>query len=371
MMFEARVLRSIHEVDQAAWDSCFIDQLECHAYLAAVEDARLAGFAWRYVVLQEGTKTLAAIPAFFTDYALDTTLTALGRDLAAAARRLAPRAFTVRLASLGSPCTEDVGLGFHTDVAGSDRPGMLRAMLAAFETAASAEGCWLLAVKDADGQDGLWTTAARSAGYQSVPGMPSATLEIDFADMDGYLAKLSAATRKDMRRKLKSQAGLRIEHRDNITGLEERVLDLYNQTRQRSNLQFEDLTEAYFTGVLERLGKQAFCILYFIDNDLIGFNLLLHNGKTLLDKFFCMETARGPAQNLYFISWFVNLQFCLQAGLARYQSGQAGYETKLRLGSRMTPTQMYFRHRRPLVNLALRWAAPLLADDPAAQRRAA
>jgi predicted N-acyltransferase len=370
-MLEARVLRSIHEVDEAAWDGCFTGQLEGHAYLAAVEGAGLAGFVWRYVVLQDGDQIFAAAPGFFTDYALDTTLTALGRDLAAAARRLAPRAFTVRLASLGSPCTEDVGVGFRDSVALSARPDMVRAMLAAFEDAAVTEGCWLLAIKDAADPSGLWSAVARAAGYQAVPGMPCATLDIDFVDMDGYLAKLSAATRKDMRRKLKSRADLRIERRVSIVGLEDRILALYSQTRQRADLQFEDLTQAYFTGVLQGLPEKAFCVLYFLGDDLIGFNLLLHDGETLLDKYFCMETVRGPAHNLYFISWFTNLQFCLEAGLSRYQSGQAGYETKLRLGSQTTPTQMYFRHRRPLVNLALRWAAPLLADDPTSQSRAA
>jgi hypothetical protein len=32
---------------------------------------------------------------------------------------------------------------------------------------------------------------------------------------------------------------------------------------------------------------------------------------------------------------------------------------------------MYFRHRQPMVNRALRLVAPLLADDPVPQRGAA
>jgi hypothetical protein len=109
-------------------------------------------------------------------------------------------------------------------------------------------------------------------------------------------------------------------------------------------------------------------VLYWADDALIGFNLLLQDGETLLDKFFCMETTRGPALNLYFVSWFVNVRLCLERGLTRYQSGQAAYANKLRLGSRLIASQMYFRHRQPLVNRALQWVAPLLADDPVPQR---
>jgi predicted N-acyltransferase len=276
------------------------------------------------------------------------------------------------MACLGSPCTEDVGLGFAPEVADARRPELLDALLAGFEAAAAQAGCWLMAVKDTPEADrGLWAGAARRAGYQPTSGMPTAELPIAFKDLDGYLAGLSAATRKDMRRKLKALDGLRVEVVRDLSGLEPRILDLYRQTRERSDLQFEDLTAAYFTGVLARMGERALCVLYWAGDDLIGFNLLLQDGTTLLDKFFCMESVRGPAFNLYFVSWFTNVRLCLERGLARYQSGQAAYENKLRLGSRLIGADMHFRHRRPLVNRMLAWAAPLLADDPVPERRAA
>ncbi|MFC3070639.1 GNAT family N-acetyltransferase [Phenylobacterium soli] len=371
-MPEARVVRSVDEIGREAWDACFPGALEGYDYLAAVEAAGLDGFDWRYAVAEEGGRVLAAAPGFFTDYSLDTTLTDLGRRLVAATRRIAPRAFTVRMACLGSPCTEDAGLGFAPDVPAERRSELLRVLLEGFETAAAQAGCWLLAVKDApEGQREAWASAARAIGYQQTPGMPTAVLPIDFADLDGYLARLSHATRKDMRRKLKVLDRLRIEVVSDLAGLEPRILDLYRQTRERSDLQFEDLTAAYFAGVLARMGERALCVLYWAGDELIGFNLLLQDGETLLDKFFCMESARGPALNLYFVSWFTNVRLCLERGLKRYQSGQAAYENKLRLGSRLIGADMYFRHRRPLVNRALQWAAPLLADDPAPQRGAA
>lgn len=371
-MPEVRVVRSILQVGREAWDACFPGALEGFDYLAAVEASGLSGFEWRYAVVEDGGRIIAAAPGFFTDYSLDTTLTDLGRRLVAATRKIAPRAFTVRMACLGSPCTEDAGLGFAPDVAPDRRGEALEALLRGFEAAAAEAGCWLLAVKDApEAQRGVWSDAARATGYQATPGMPTAMLPIAFDDLDGYLATLSHATRKDMRRKLKALEDLRIEVVHDLAGLEDRVLELYRQTRERSDLQFEDLTAAYFTGVLERMGERALCVLYWAEGELIGFNLLLQDRTTLLDKFFCMESRRGPAFNLYFVSWFTNVRLCLERGLKVYQSGQAAYENKLRLGSRLVGADMYFRHRRPLVNRVLAWAAPLLADDPVPERRAA
>ena len=367
-----RVVRSIAEIGRAAWDGCFPGGLEGYDYLAAVEAAGLAGFDWRYVVVEADGRIVAAAPGFFTDYSLDTTLTDLGRRLVAATRKLSPRAFTVRMACLGSPCTEDVGLGFAPDLPAERRAAVLAALLEAFEAAAAQAGCWLMAVKDAPERDReAWARATRPGGYQRTAGMPSAELIIDFANLEDYLAALSYSTRKDMRRKLKALGELRIEVVHDLAGLEPQIAELYRQTRARSDLQFEDLTVAYFTGVLARMGERALCVLYWAGEELVGFNLLLQDGATLLDKFFCMASDRGPELNLYFVSWFSNVRLCLERGLTRYQSGQAAYGDKLRLGSRLIGADLYFRHRRPLVNRALQWAAPLLADDPVPQRGAA
>lgn len=367
-MLEARVVRSIEAIGREAWEACFPGALEGFDYLAAVEAAGLPGFDWRYVIVEANGRPLAAAPAFFTDYRLDTTLTDLGRRMVAQGRRLAPRAFTVRMACLGSPCAEDVRLGFAPGLAPARRAEALGVLLRAFEASAAEGGCGLMAVKDAPSADReLWRAVAGEAGYLALPGMPTAELPIDFRDLDGYLARLSASARKDMRRKLKALSALRIEVVRDLAGLEPRILELYRQTRARSDLQFEELTAAYFSGVLARMGERALCVLYWAGEALIGFNLLLQDGVTLLDKFFCMESERGPALNLYFVSWFTNVRLCLERGLQRYQSGQAAYDVKLRLGSRLIGAEMYFRHRRPLLNRALQWAAPWLAEDPAPQ----
>lgn len=371
-MLEARVFCSIEDVGRETWDACRAGALEGFDYLAAVEAAGLPGFAWRYLVVEDDGRPAAVAPAFVSDYRLDGHLTDLGRRLAALSRKIAPRAFTARMACLGSPCAEDVALGFAPELPASRRGEALRLLFEALEAVALREGCGMLAVKDAPAAHAdLWTHVARSSGYQSTAGAPSAELPIDFADLDEYLARLSAATRKDMRRKLKSLAELRVEVAGDISGLEDRVLDLYRQTRARSDLQIEELTADYFTGVLDRLGERALCVLYWAGEALIGCNLLLQDETTLLDKFFCMETARGPAFNLYYVSWFVNVRLCLERGLARYQSGQAAYVDKLRLGSRLNGAQMYFRHRRRAMNRALQWVTSAQTDDQASMRGAA
>lgn len=362
-MLEARVVDSLREVDRDAWNALFPGEIEDYDYLAAVEAARLEGFAWRYALVEDDGQLLAAAPGFITEYALDTTLdNGAGKRIAAALRGMLPSLMTLRLACLGSPCTETAQIGWASHVvAPGERDALTMALVAAFERAARRAGCGLTAVKDIPGPLAKgWARALGSARYGAMPGLALADLSVDFVDLDAYLARLSAATRKDMRRKLRGAGAVRVEVRRDLDGLEDQVMALYAETRARGDLQFETLTAAYFTGVLQRMGDRAACVLYFVGDVLLAANLVLMSDGVLLDKFFCMS-AKGRDHNLYFLSWFTNLQLCLDQGLTRYQCGQAAYANKLRLGSRLTATTLHFRHRNPLLNQILRGLAPLLA----------
>ena len=365
-MFETRVLTTLDDLPRGQWDALFGGPLEGFDYLRAVEAAGLAGFAWRYVVVHRNGRLVGAAPAFITDYRLETTFEGPGRRIAERLRRLAPGMMTPKLACLGSPCTETAMAGFAADLPEAERPAALAALLGAFEDEAARMSCALTGVKDADhGQADLWSRASTAAGYSPVLGQAIADLAIDFPDIETYLARLSSGVRRDMRRKLRSRAGVRVEWRSSLGADLPRAMALYHQTLARASAQLEILTPAFFTEVAARLPGRAVFALYYVGDDLLAFNLLLEDGEVLLDKFFCMEAERGRAHNLYFLSWFHNLERCLQRGLKRYQSGQANLGDKVRLGSRLTPSTMYFRHRNGLLNGALRALATLVMGDPA------
>lgn len=364
-MPRARVIDSLAEIAPARWNALFRGELEDHAYLSAVEASGLEGFHWRYVLVEDGPALLAAAPVFMTGYGLETTLSGPGRRIAEAARRLFPNLLTLRLACIGSPCAETAGVGFHPASGDAERSLFLSQLIGAFEENAQRAGCRLLAIKDAPASMGtVFNAAAGANGYRPIAGQPMAYLDIDFADLPGYLARLSAATRKDLRRKLRTRDQVRIEV---VTGVEpvlDDVMALYRQTRARAEMTFEELTPAYFSGVAKRMPERVLYVLYYEDDALLAVNLLLHDGATLLDKFFCMDAERGRALNLYFLSWVTNIGLCLERGIGRYVAGQASYDTKLRLGCALAGASNYFRHRNGLLNEGLRLVAPLFAADP-------
>lgn len=358
-MIAYSALQSIEQIGRDRWNALYPAHLERYEYLLAVERSGMKDFGWRYVVAQHQEHLIAAVPAFLTDYSLDTTLPGVGRRFVAGLRRIRPRALKLRLACMGSPCTETIGAGFLPELDVVGRRVILEGMLRAFESEARANDCALLGLKDVPiAQQEIWKDAARASGFRQLPGMPSASLDVNFTSIDQYLKSLSAGARRDMRRKLRARSQIRIERRHNIDDVLDEVVALYAQTRCRAELQFEELTPEYFRGVLAQV-PGASCALYFVHDRLLAANLLIENRQVLLDKFFCMNAEAGRAFNLYFLSWFANVEYCLQRGLHRYLSGQAGYANKLRLGSELGRTWLYFRHRNAFINAALQVVAPL------------
>lgn len=366
---EAAIVPSIRMLGRDAWNACFPEEIETYDYLLAVEEAGIHGFDWRYAIVREGAEIVAAMPAFICRYALETTLKA-GRIRRAVerTRRLFDGFLTVRLASLGSPCTETGSVGFLPQIAEARRPALFAQLLDVFEAHARAEGCSIMALKDIPvlAPSGIQLILS-SKGYAEIESLPTASLDIGFRTIDEYFATLSSGTRKDMRRKLRAQEKVRVENRTEFGEFVPRLLQLYLETRSRSEWQFEELTPAYFEGILKGMPGHAFCTMYFVGDELLAANLLVHDEHRLIDKFFCMDAEKGRPYNLYFLSWFNNLEYCLRHGIARYQSGQAYYYNKVRLGSHLTANAMYFRHRNPFFQFVLKMISPLLAADDAAE----
>jgi len=348
---EAILARSIEAFDREEWNALFADELEDWFYYRAVENAGLVGFEWIYLAVFERGRLRAAVPGFVTEYRLDTTLTGPLKRATKAIAHVAPRLLGIPLVSLGSPVGEICHLGFAPDAGESERRRLTDALVARLFDFANERRIGMIAVKDASAaEDTLWTAALGAAGLRRMPGQATALLDITHRSLDAYLGSLGPSTRRDMRRKLRARDDVRVEWRSEIDDVLDRVMTLYRATLARAEYQFEELTPAYFSGVMQDPRGRARCATYWLGDTLIGFNLVLANRHRLLDKFFGMDPALGRAHNLYYLSWMENVRFCIEHGLARYQSGQGLEREKQRLGSTLVPNSLWYRHRNRVVD---------------------
>jgi len=359
---EIKISETITAIGRDNWNSCYPDVLEDYDYFLSIEQSRMKNFRWFYITAMEGEKTLGCCPGFFTDYDLAITLPANLHKFAAFLKKHFPGMMALKLACLGSPCTETCSLGFNPAVADNRKSQVLGNMMAVFEDYARDKKIRLLAFKDVpENQKKIWEDTPECVKYKLVPGMAGAALDINFSSIDEYISSLSAETRKDMRRKLKMMNKIKIERRENIDDIINEAMAMYVETRNRAEFQFEELTSEYFLGVLKNMPDRALCNVYYAEGKPAAINLILADGEILLDKFFCMYGDIGRKYSLYFLSWFYNLQYCLEKNIKTYRSGQAGYDNKLRLKVNLEANYIYFRHTNLIVNFLLRLATPLLS----------
>jgi len=340
------IATSIEAFAREEWNRLFPDELEDWSYYRAVERSGLPDFSWFYFGVREDGKLRAVIPAFLTNYELDTTLSGPLRRITDALSRWFPRLLHQRMLGFGSPVAESCHLGFEPGTTATEQYRLVDTILARAESFAREQRVQMLAAKDSSSaQDVLWAHAAKAQRLRRQPGLPTAYLDVPFTSVDEYVASLSKATRKDMRRKLKTAAELRVEWRTNIDDIVGDVMRLYTSTHATAQFSFEELTPDYFRNVLRELGPRASCVTYWLGTKLVAFNLVLHDGKRLLDKFLGMDYACARDYNLYFSSWFENVRYCIEHRIPLYQSGQGLHGVKRRLGSRLSPNWLWYRHR--------------------------
>ena len=352
-MISAKAYSTIHAIERSAWNDCFPQALEDWDYYVAVENAAIDDFQWRYLALYEDGRLLAVAPAFITHYRLDTTISGVGKRVTQRLERWWPGVLRLGLYAIGSPVAEQCNAGTASHVPPQRRQALLEELLKLARRDADSFGIGLLAVKDAPSHDQQWADSCLAAGLQAMPSLPTALLPVPFASIDAYLGTLGKSTRKDLRRKLRAP-GPRIEWRRQIDDVLPDIMRLYEATLNRSDLQFERLPADYFTAILEQLGDRAACVLYWVGEQLVAFNLILIDQHRLIDKFFAHDLNVSREHNLYFRSWLANVDFCIQQRIPLYECGQAGYASKLRLGCRFTGNMLFFRHRNPLLNALLK-----------------
>lgn len=373
--FTARIVEGVRDIPRASWEAMFPGDPEDWDYYVACEGQPPPAFRFGAVVVERNGEAIAAAPTFRLIYRLDTPLQGRWRPVGDWLGRILPRLVSLPVLGLGSPLADRCHLGFDPGLSHSERIRAASALLQCLDEHAAEEGIPILAVKDLADESLRTVDAALGAQkFARLAGLPVAVLDLPFANEDEYLASLSASTRKDIRRKLKSAKQMRTEMRTSIAGLEDEIVSLYDETRRQSGVDygdFEMLSPGYFRDVMGNppLGTRAaidasrVVMLYWLGERLIGFNLLLVGRDRVIDKFIGMRYPAARELNLYAVSWMTNVRFCLERGIKTFQTGQTAYSSKVRYGSHLEKSWIYFKHRTRPVNAIFRTVGPWLSFD--------
>lgn len=333
----------------------FGDQPEGHQFFKTLEESRLDQFVFYYLVLYRGSKVILIAPLFVADFNLDIAVEGFLSKLIMCVRALIPRFLIVKTLFCGSPFGEYGLIGISREEV--NKGVLLDELRKGIEILSKEASIPLVMFKDFLKERTALLDGLLLNGFFKVNSFPTAVLELNCNSFEEYLKGLGQATRKGLRQKLKkayTQADIKVEVVDNVENLAADIYRLYKNAYQGGSTKFELLTPEFFIRISHNLSRQAKFFLYYVNGSLAAFNLCLLYNNLFIDKFIGFDYDISRKHSLYFVSWCVNVEWCIKNCLHFYVSGQTDYSPKLRLGAKLVPLYVYIRHKNRVVNFLLR-----------------
>ncbi|AXE29121.1 hypothetical protein DK842_03830 [Chromobacterium phragmitis] len=302
-------------------------------FYRAFSDEGMPGFHHGFFVAEREGRRVCCIPYFVTDLQLNTLLPK-GRLFS-----WLPK-WSVPMACVGNPVA-DLGR-----VEGELTPEIVELVTRRLEEKGS-----LVAWKGFGERLPL-------DGYAKAKGLPVPVIRLD----GDYYGSLKSDRRNLLKRKLKKAAGLRYEVVEGLpTELLDRIYALYLQTWEKAPLKFGRLEPDYFV----RTSGGSTYLLFYLGDELIGFNQLLGKGESMMNVFVGMDYEHAHDHGLYFAMFIRSVEVAQARGCAEIELGSTSYEFKRILGARPLAVWNYFRHRSKPMNWLLSRCASLL--EPSAE----
>jgi len=351
---------SVHDrldsIDAAQWSALFPNHPDSPELVRLTADCGMDGFAFHSIVVRRGNEPILLLPLFDARFRLASLLDGMIAGIVGAL----PLISSPRLLGVGIVEGEWGQVGCAT---GADAAAWKLAIDALWNLAKKKRASLLVFLN-------FTPEAAAALPYEfsrrlaRIDTIPCAHLPIDFATPDEYQSRLSKNMRKDLRRKLAAAGDVRIERPRSPDPWLDYICDLYVETIRRAPLSLGIQRKDFFRRVAGEV-PGAHYVLYFKDERLLAFNLLIERSGALIDKYFCMDLEAGRLNNLYFVSWMENVRYCCEKRLKTYHAGPGAEATKARLGAQFIPSITMFRHRIAPVHGVLRLLRPLIAYKPA------
>lgn len=366
-MLATRILKSVTDLDRADWDGLFPGRVEGWDYFRACEAAAPQGFDLGALAVYRDDALVGAAPTFKVSYRLDMSLPQSLQAFGEWLNARAPRLVNAPVVGLGSPLVEECPIGIDARLSPDDRAAVFESLLGGLAQAGKESGAALLALKDMTAQDRLWAGPLMArARFAAVPTLPVAILHLPFADETAYIASLAGPMRNEIRRKLKHLKDVEVSFPATIDGLEDEIVALFEETKSHRKADYDDFDNVpprYFRAVLEALAPRARLMVCRIGGVLASFNIFLIEDDRIIGKYLGMRYPLAREHNLYFLNWMLVARVCMAEGKQWMQSGHTGYRVKVRLGSKLKRSWVYFRHVNPVVNVGFRALGPRFAFD--------
>ena len=326
--------------------------------LSLLQESGIDGFNLRSIVVLKDDAPILLLPLFETRFDLSTFMEGWIKKSLKVAGRLIPSLFQPRVLGVGLLVGEWSEIGIDPQIDAGTLESAFKMAFDALQRLATELKIDIVALYNFSHYAGLPAEVLNT--FHRAKCQSCARIPIDFKNLEEFLARLSRAARKDLRRKMRVAPEVRVIRSRNISPFLDRIYNLYRATVERSPMAFGAHNRLFFEKICERVPGAEYT-LYFVREELAAFNLLVVNQEAMVDKNFCMDYELGRKYNLYVLSWLENIRTCVERGIPLYHAGQGVEKTKAHLGAALIPMYLLFKHRQPVINRFL-VASPAMSE---------
>ena len=326
--------------------------------LFLLQESGIDGFNLRSIVVLKDGAPILLLPLFETRFDLSTFVEGWIKKSLKVAGRLIPSLFQPRILGVGLLVGEWSEIGIDPQIDAGTLESAFKMAFDALQRLAAELKSDIVALYNFSHYGGLPAEVLNT--FHRAKCQSCARIPIDFKNLEEFLARLSRAARKDLRRKMRVAPEVRVIRSRNISPFLDRIYNLYRATVERSPMAFGAHNRLFFEKICERVPGAEYT-LYFVREELAAFNLLVVNQEAMVDKNFCMDYELGRKYNLYVLSWLENIRTCVERGIPLYHAGQGVEKTKAHLGAALIPMYLLFKHRQPVINRFL-VASPAMSE---------
>ncbi|QSQ27999.1 GNAT family N-acetyltransferase [Pyxidicoccus parkwayensis] len=350
---------SLEDVGQEAWGVCFPreDVLKSFALHRAVEAARLPGIEFHHLLARREGRVLAIVPCFRIRLSLTTVAPDIVKKAVDTVRRLFPGFLCARAFIVGTPvaiCRDLLGVQQGRD--GPLPAEVLRAVTReVLDRARRLRMGWVI-IKELTSRFLPQVREVLSESFTLVESAATTWLYLGEEGAGTYRERLRKKYRSMMthRERQLVDSGMRWELHHDFAPYAERMEALYLQVLHRSKVQFETLNRDFFVELSRRLGKRAFALLCFQEDELVAFELFLEDAGEVHPVYLGMDYRHRDQGALYFNCIYKIVEQAEARGKAVVELGQTSYAAKASLGAVVDRLYLAVRHLNPAVNLLLR-----------------
>jgi hypothetical protein len=325
--------------------------------LSLLQEAGVDGFDLRSIVVFRDDVPILLLPLFETRFDLSTFMGGWTKKTLKAAGRLIPSVFHPRVLGVGLVEGEWSEIGIDPQIDEGTLDAACKMAFSALQMLAIELKSDIVAFYNFNRYAKLPREVFTK--FNQVQYRSCASLLINFNSMEEYLGRLSRAARKDLHRKMRVASQVRVIRSRAISPFLDRIYTLYLKTVARSPMSLGAHNRLFFEKICERVPGAEYT-LYFVQEELVAFNLLVIRQQEMVDMYFCMEYGLGRKYNLYVLSWLENVRTCVERKIPLYYAGQGTEKTKAHLGATFIPSFILFKHRQPLFDRLLVWQSALI-----------